>query len=106
LPPGFHQKLPKYIYPDRDSIPHRAVAYVAVGPRIRGKFNAAKAAELKIPEGKVRVRLTRGETATFKVKENGTEIERTVQPEEVIGPSEVPGVSVRVSAFSYYHKHA
>ncbi|KAK7437378.1 hypothetical protein VKT23_018623 [Stygiomarasmius scandens] len=94
LPPGFHQKLPQYIYPDGDSIPHRAVAYVAVGPRIRGKFNAAKAAELKIPEGKVRVRLTRGETITFKVKENGAEIERTVQPEEVMGPSEVPGVVI------------
>ena len=60
---------------------------------MRGKFDAAKAKELKIPAGRVRARLTAGETITFKVKEGDEEFVRTVRPEEIIGPSETPGVS-------------
>lgn len=68
------------------------LAYAIVGPRIRGKFDAAKAKALQIPNGDQRRSLTQGLTITFKAKEDGQMVERTVRPEEVMGASEAPSV--------------
>ncbi|KAF5351284.1 hypothetical protein D9758_007983 [Tetrapyrgos nigripes] len=94
LPPGFHKQLPKFSYQDGNPAEDRALTYVIVGPRIRGKFDAAKAKELQVPNGPCRLDLTRGQAITFTVMENGTEVTRTVRPEEVVGPSEVPSVVI------------
>lgn len=91
---GFQSQLPPF------SLPYRKVtntletkptlAYVIVGPRIRGKFDAAKAEKLRVPLGRERGELIKGNAVTFMVP---GEIQRTVQPEEVVGPSEPPSVS-------------
>ena len=74
----------------------QALAYVVIGPRVRGKFDVEKAVELGIPSGPLRAKLTRGESITFKVKRGDEEFERTVKPEECIGPSETPGVCINL----------
>jgi ribonuclease Z len=99
-PPGFQSQLPPF------SLPYHKVtntpetkptlAYIIVGPRVRGKFDAAKAKKLRIPVGSLRGELTRGKAITFMVPgelSGGDMVQRTVQPEEVIGPSESPSVS-------------
>ncbi|OJT01745.1 Zinc phosphodiesterase ELAC protein 2 [Trametes pubescens] len=66
------------------------LAYLLVGPSVRGKFDAKKAKELGVPLGPIRGRLTRGETITFEVDDGaGGKIERTVKPEDCVAPSEV-----------------
>ncbi|KAF9269308.1 hypothetical protein L218DRAFT_969838 [Marasmius fiardii PR-910] len=93
LPRGFHSQLPKF-EPQQPT----NVAYVVVGPRVRGKFDAGKAGELRIPKGKLRYRLAQGETITFTVDVDGAGPDekrkemRTVKPEEIIAPSDPPGV--------------
>ena len=83
------------------------MAYVVVGPRIRGKFNVQRAEELGVMPGLDRSRLAAGKTITVTVTEkaeNGeeTKIERTVKPEDVMPPPEEPSVSVsRVSFLTY-----
>lgn len=73
------------------------LAYLLVGPSVRGKFDAKKAEELGVPRGPIRGKLTRGEAITFEVDDgNGGKLERTVRPEDCIGPSEVAQVSDRV----------
>lgn len=62
-----------------------ALAYVCVGPLIRGKFDAARAQELGVV-GRDRGRLTRGQTVTLA---NGT----VVTPDMCIAPSIPPAVS-------------
>lgn len=94
---GFNDQLPAFsLAPDalRNTVETKpTLAYAIVGPRIRGKFDAAKAKELRIPNGMQRRALTQGETITFKVKEaDGKMVEKTVKPEEVIGASEAPSV--------------
>ena len=99
-PLGFEGQLPPF------SLPYRKVtntpetkptlAYVVVGPRLRGKFDAEKAKALKIPRGPLRGELTRGNAITFMVPNEsgaGGMTPRTVQPGEVVGPSECPSVS-------------
>lgn len=81
----------------------QALAYVVIGPRVRGKFDVDKAVELGIPFGPLRAKLTKGESITFKVKRGDEEFERTVKPEECIGPSETPGVIIVLDVPSTHH---
>jgi ribonuclease Z len=69
------------------------LAYIAVGPRVRGKFDVEKAQELGVPSGPKRGKLTRGESVTVRVKVDGKFVERIVRPEECVGESETPVVS-------------
>lgn len=103
VPRGYHGHLPAFSYSGTgtpDTPP--TLAYVVVGPRIRGRFDAKRAKELGIPNGPMRSKLIKGETITFKRKiqkiEGGTvkeiEVEQTVTPEECIGESDTPAVSV------------
>ncbi|KAI0360608.1 hypothetical protein OH77DRAFT_1393497 [Trametes cingulata] len=72
------------------------LAYLLVGPTVRGKFDARKAEELGIPNGPIRGRLTKGETVTLEVDDGqGGKMQRTVRPEECVGPNEV-GQSVLI----------
>lgn len=97
IPRGYHQKLPAFRSsvqnPENDPAWVPTTAYVLVGPRLRGKFDAEKATALGV-FGRGRAQLTRGETVTVKVKEGDTMIERVVRPEDCIGASQAPGVSV------------
>jgi ribonuclease Z len=84
-PPKHDRQLPPF------TGPKSVCAYVLVGPRIRGKFDAAKAQELQVPKGPVRRQLAAGQTITFKVKgPNGQMVEKTVASEEVVGKAEPP----------------
>ncbi|KAK0202420.1 beta-lactamase-like protein [Desarmillaria ectypa] len=106
-PQGFYKQQPKFIspHPRRDSDPSLTptLSYIVAGPRVRGKFDAEKAEMLKIPSGPLRSRLTKGQTITFNVKEGDAMVERTVKPEEIIGPSEVPQVVIILEVPSASH---
>ncbi len=106
-PQGFYKQLPKFLspHPRRDSDPSLTptLSYIIAGPRVRGKFDAEKAELLKIPSGPLRSRLTKGQTITFQVKEGDAMVERTVTPEEIIGPSEVPQVVIVLEVPSVSH---
>lgn len=101
MPERFYKQLPTFSYSGTGT-PEAppTLAYVVIGPRIRGKFNAKRAQELGIP-GPMRRQLINGETIKFKSKiqkvEDGivemVEVERTVTPEECVGESEIPAVS-------------
>jgi ribonuclease Z len=97
LPLGFYKQLPRFTHHDPSlvlaSTPKPALAYIAVGPRVRGKFDVKKAEELGVPFGPKRGKLTKGESVTVKVKVDGRIVERVVKPEECVGESEVPVVS-------------
>jgi ribonuclease Z len=105
-PPGFESLLPPFALPYRKitNTPETkpTVAYVVIGPRVRGKFDAEKAKELQIPNGRQRSELVKGTAITYMVPEGDGIVERTVQPEDVIGPSECPSVSV-APCFIRYH---
>lgn len=98
LPFGFHNQLPKFISflssssTEPDATP--TLAYIVVGPRVRGKFDVKKAEALGVPFGPKRGHLTKGQTITFSVKVGDEMVERVVRPEECVGESEAPGVSV------------
>jgi ribonuclease Z len=101
IPPpiGLHKRLPEFKYPHAelsasvDPSSNPTLAYVIVGPQVRGKFDAQKAKELGIPNGRIRSKLTQGETIRFTVKdEKGELMEKVVRPEDCIGESESPGV--------------
>jgi len=77
------------------------MSYIVVGPRFRGKFDAKRAKELGIPQGPLRGSLAKGESITFEIQEGDEVIQRTVNPEEVIGKSETPGVCFSF-IYSYY----
>ncbi|KZV87031.1 hypothetical protein EXIGLDRAFT_840328 [Exidia glandulosa HHB12029] len=68
--------------PIADPLPMTALAYICVGPSIRGKFDAARATELGVM-GALRKNLTRGESVTVA---NGT----VVTPDMCIAPSVPP----------------
>ncbi len=102
MPEGFHDQLPTFSYSGigtPDAPP--TLAYVVIGPRIRGKFDAKRAQQLGVPNGPMRKQLINGEAIKLKRKirkvEDGVvkmiEVERTVTPEECVGESETPAVS-------------
>lgn len=113
IPPHIlESRLPPFSFPYRmvTNTPETkpTLAYVVVGPRIRGKFDAARAEALRVPNGRQRSELISGHAITFMAPDGlGGQgmIERTVQPEEVVGPSESPSVSV-ARCSSYDHRSA
>lgn len=81
----------KFVKPDHDL----RYAYIFQAPLVRGKFDAKKAAALKVPNGAIRKKLIDGEEIEFEVKE-GEEVRRVVvRPEEVMEPMQDGGVSLR-----------
>lgn len=91
--PNFKQRLPEFQYPLGQA--KKTLCYVCVGPRQRGRFDNAKAKELGIPIGPIRRKLIAGETIKFTVDDGkGGKVERVVRPDECIGASEAPKVSL------------
>ncbi|KAH9941310.1 uncharacterized protein BXZ73DRAFT_42209 [Epithele typhae] len=85
------QRLPPFSPGEDSGSPLPTMAYVVVGPSVRGKFDAQKAKELQIPNGPLRRELTTGKSVTFEVDDgDGGKIQRTVHPEEVMGATEMP----------------
>jgi ribonuclease Z len=80
--------LPSFTPPVRDG----STAYIVVGPRVRGKFDAKRAEELGL-FGILRGRVARGETVTFTVDDGtGVKVQRTVRPEDCLGEPETKKV--------------
>lgn len=78
------------------------LCYVLVGPRVRGKFDAKKAAALGVGNGPLRGQLAKGNTITIEVDDGkGGRMMRTVKPEDCVGPSESPQVCFFFHAASY-----
>jgi hypothetical protein len=98
IPSAYHHQLPKFDRPT--SAP--ALTYVVVGPSVRGKFDVEKSLALGVPKHQ-RSKLTNGETITVTVKEGDETIQRVVQPQDCIGPSETPAVGA--AAFSTFTPH-
>lgn len=98
-PAAYHQQLPKFS-PLQPDLPPPTLAYIVVGPRIRGKFNAEKAEALGII-GRLRGQLAKGIPVTIQVKEGDVMVDRVIQPKECVAPSEVPGVSSLCSTCVY-----
>ena len=99
-PAGSDRQLPRMNL-TRDSEPitlkqKPSLAYIIVGPKTRGKFDAKRADELGL-KGKLRGLVANGTTVTFTTKDaNGKEIERTVRPEECVGRGDNPAVRPRI----------
>ncbi|KIY46216.1 hypothetical protein FISHEDRAFT_48033 [Fistulina hepatica ATCC 64428] len=103
LPPGFHKQQPAFVHPEGCSSSNPAtIAYILVGPRIRGKFDVASAERLKVPT-RSRKTLTQGSSVTFTVTQDGKTFERTVQPEDVVGASHPPGTILFLDVPSVDH---
>lgn len=80
------------------------LCYVCVGPRQRGKFDAKKAEEMGVPHGPLRANLARGQTVVYTVNDPELgPVERTVRPEELLGPSEIPKVTTASSCYLTTH---
>ncbi|KAJ7272678.1 hypothetical protein B0H12DRAFT_1043818 [Mycena haematopus] len=92
IPAGYHHQLPKFTRPWAASAPP-TLAYVVVGPSVRGKFDVEKSIELGVPKNK-RSLLTKGENITVTVKEGDQTVQKVVRPLDCIGPSEVPAVLI------------
>lgn len=89
-PESFWKQLPKFTNPFPKAPP--TMCYLVVGPRYRGKFDAAKAKALGIPNGRVRATLAGGQPITIEVEVNGEKAMRTIQPEDVLGKEDPPAV--------------
>ena len=100
-PAGSDKQLPRMNF-TKDSEPitskqRPSLAYIVVGPKMRGKFNAKRADELGL-KGKLRGLVANGNTVTFTTKDtNGKEVERTVKPEDCVGPGDNPAVSAGIA---------
>lgn len=93
LPPWFYKQLPSFSFPPAFPQPS-TLAYVVVGPRIRGRIDGKKLNDLKVPFNALRGKLTRGETIQFEVNgPNGSET-RTVRPEDCMSKSDPPAVVI------------
>ncbi|KAJ6581024.1 hypothetical protein B0H19DRAFT_1251287 [Mycena capillaripes] len=92
IPAGYHHQLPKFDRPWA-AAPPPTLAYVIVGPSVRGKFDVEKSVALGVPKN-MRSRLTSGQNIFVKVKEGDMEVERIVRPQDCIGPSEIPAVVI------------
>ena len=80
------------------------LGYLCVGPSVRGRFDVKKAEELGVPRGPLRGRLTKGEAITFEVDDGqGGKIQRTVQPEQCVGPPEAAQVDTTLHVRSLAH---
>ncbi|KAJ6474674.1 hypothetical protein C8R47DRAFT_986730 [Mycena vitilis] len=104
IPAGYHHQLPKFV-PPWSAAPPPALAYVVVGPSVRGKFDVEKSIALGVPKN-MRSRLTRGEDITVTVKEGDMTIERVVRPLDCIGPSEIPAVVIVLDVPSPTYIHS
>ena len=99
-PAGSVRQLPRMNL-TRDSEPitskqKPSLAYIILGPKTRGKLDAKKADELGL-KGKLRGLVASGSTVTFTTTDaNGKQIERTVKPEECVGPGENPAVGTEL----------
>lgn len=87
LPRGFQLQLPPLSFDVRPV----SYAYIIVGPRFRGKFNAKRATELGVFR-EDRAKLARGQSVTVKVEVDGKMVSRTVRPDEVLAESDPPAV--------------
>ncbi|KAF8166655.1 hypothetical protein K438DRAFT_1857115 [Mycena galopus ATCC 62051] len=92
IPAGYHQQLPKFTAPWPAAAPP-TLAYVVVGPSVRGKFDVEKSIKLGVPKH-MRSRLTRGESITVTVQEGDQSVQKIIQPLDCIGPSEVPAAMI------------
>ncbi|KAI0305153.1 hypothetical protein B0F90DRAFT_1701754 [Multifurca ochricompacta] len=87
-PAGSLKPLPAFTAPVRDA----STAYIVVGPRVRGKFDAGRAEALGL-YGPLRGKVARGETVTFTVDDGaGGKVQRTVKPEDCMGEHEITKV--------------
>ena len=87
-PAGSLKPLPAFTASVQDA----STAYIVVGPRIRGKFDAKRAAELGL-HGPLRGKVARGESVTFTVDDGaGGTLQRTVKPEDCMGEHETTKV--------------
>jgi ribonuclease Z len=92
--------LPSFTPPVRDV----STAYIVVGPRVRGKFDAKRAKELRL-FGPLRGRVARGETVTLTVDDGtGVKVQRTVRPEDCLGEPETRKVRPPILAPRYCTK--
>jgi len=102
-PAGSYKQLPRMnLTKDSEPITSKqkpSLAYIIVGPKIRGKFDAKKADELGL-KGRLRGLVANGTTVTFTTTDTGgKEIERTVKPEDCVGPGENPAVCLLIVRF-------
>lgn len=87
-PAGSLKPLPALTAPIQDT----SMAYIVVGPRVRGKFDAKRAEELGL-YGSLRGKVARGESVTFTVDDGaGGTLQRTVKPEDCMGEHETTKV--------------
>lgn len=68
------------------------MVYICQAPNVPGKFDAEKAKSLRVPNGKQRAELVRGQPIEFDDPDNPGQ-KKVVRPEEVIGPSTKGAVS-------------
>jgi ribonuclease Z len=87
-PAGSLKQLPTFTAPVQDL----STAYIVVGPRVRGKFDAKRAEELGL-YGPLRGKVARGETVSLIVDDGaGGKVQRTVKPEDCVGVHETTKV--------------
>lgn len=87
-PAGSLKPLPAFTVPVQDA----SMAYIVVGPHVRGKFDARRAEELGL-YGPLRGKVARGESVTFTVDDGaGGTFQRTVKPEDCVGEHETTKV--------------
>jgi ribonuclease Z len=104
-PAGSDKQLPRMnLTKDSEPITSKqkpSLAYIVLGPKTRGKLDAKKADELGL-KAKLRGLVASGNTVTFTTTDaNGKQIERTVKPEECVGPGENPAVGTEIITFSH-----
>lgn len=87
LPRGFQLQLP----PVKFDVRPVSYAYIIVGPRFRGKFNAKRATELGVFR-EDRAKLAQGQSVTVTMEVDGKTVLRTVRPHEVLAASAPPEV--------------